>query len=324
MTTLLITGADGFVGRPLCALALQRGFAVRGAVRALPSDATQLAGLEAVTWLACGDLAAKPDWSEALAGADAVIHLAGRAHVLQESAANAVAMTRCVNVEGTQRLAEAMLAGATRRIVYVSSAHVHGRETDGAPIDERSPPCPQNAYARSKWDAEEALRALIPSGLELVVVRPVLIYGPGAKGNLRRLMHWVARGWPLPLAGIRNARSLLALDSLCELLLACATRPDAAGETFVAADAEALSTPELVRVLAGAMGRPVRLWRAPQFLLRAALWLAGRLRTWEQLTGSLVVDAARSRAWLGQSQAPDPRLGLAEMARAFLREQGGA
>ncbi len=326
MATLLITGADGFVGRHLCAAALLQGWTVRGAVRALPAnseDAPGAAALQDVCWEACGEVGPDTNWAPLLADVDAVVHLAGRAHVLRETEADPETAYRAVNVAGTRRLAEAMLACGVRRLVFASSIGVHGSGTDDTPIHEDSPPRPHNAYTRSKWAAEQALHALSGAGLEPVIVRPALVYGPGVKGNLRRLLRWIDRGLPLPLWGVRNARSLAGVSNLADLLLHCAKEPAASNETFVAADSTALSTPELVRTLAAHMGRPARLVRAPPRMTGAVLHLLGYGLPWRQLTGSLVVDATKSRDFFHRDDPRPTDAGLAEMARWY-REQARA
>lgn len=322
MTTLLITGADGFVGRHLCAAALRAGHAVRGAVRAAPAGAPSppVAGVE---WLPVGDLERGPDWGGALAGVDAVVHLAGRAHVPSRSGPETLQAYRDVNVTPTRQLAEAMHARGVRRLVFVSTVLVHGQVSGASPFAEDAPPRPGRAYARTKWEAEEWLRGPGTAGLDPVIVRPVLVYGPGVKGNLRRLLRWLAQGWPLPLAGIHNARSLVDVEQLCALLLACAMRPDAAGRVFLAADTLPLSTPEMVRSLATGLGRPARLFRLPGPLLRATLQTAGLGHTWTQLAGTLVADGSAARSWMGSAPEADPRSGLAAMARAFLHGEEG-
>ena len=320
MRKLLITGADGFVGRHLGAAALARGMSVRGAVRQLPA-----AGLDApwaevsgrIEPVAVGDIGGNADWTGVLAGIETVVHLAGRAHILRETAADPVAAMRRIIVEGTRRLAEAMLDSAARRLVFVSSIHVLGNATQGTPLDERSPPCPHNAYAHSKWEAEQILGTFAQKGLEVVVARPALVYGPGVKGNLLRLLRLIERGLPLPVGGVRNARSLIGVTNLCDLLLHCATDPRAAGETFVAADAVSLSTPTLVRTIARAMGRPARLLWAPPRLIAALLAPMGYGHAWQQLTGSLEVDATKSRAFFGRADPVSTEDGLAEMARWY-------
>jgi nucleoside-diphosphate-sugar epimerase len=324
MPTLLITGADGFIGQQLCALALQRGYAVRGAVRRLNAAGLPQHWSEApaqVEWLGCGEVGPETDWSAAVAGVDAIVHLAGRAHILRETAADPEAAARAVNVGGAQSLAESALRADAPRIVFLSSIHVHGDRSTVVAVDETAPIRPHNAYARSKWDAEQVLAALRGQGLRDTVIRPCLVHGPGAKGNLRRLMGALARGWPLPLGAVRNARSLVGVMNLCDLILHCVNEPRTIHETFVAADEPPLSTPALVQALADGMGRRAHLLRVPPALMGAALGVAGMSHAWCQLSGSLVVNAAKSRAFCPRSDPVPLHTGLAEMARAYLAER---
>jgi nucleoside-diphosphate-sugar epimerase len=177
---------------------------------------------------------------------------------------------------------------------------VNGERTTVRPFTEADPPAPEDDYGRSKWEAESVTRQVASgTGLELVVVRPCLVYGPGVKGNLRALLAALARGVPLPLGSVRNRRSLVGLDNLCGLLVRCVEQAAAAGESFLAADGEDLSTPEMVRALATGIGRPARLFPVPVPLLEAAGALAGRREAVERLTGSLQLDAGKARRVLG-------------------------
>ena len=320
MPTLLVTGANGFIGSHLCAEALARGMIVRGAVRKMPAAGDSprwVRGLTDSGLVAVGDIDGGTDWTGALTGVDMVVHLAGRAHVIHERHPDPEAAFRAVNVQGTRRLAEAMLSSGVRRLVFVSTIGVHGASTAGPPINESTPIRPHSAYANSKWEAEQVLGELAPQGLEVSVVRPALVYGPGVKGNLLRLLRLIDRGLPLPLGGIRNARSLLGVTNLCDLLLRCASDPRAAGETFVAADATPLSTPALVRTLARAMERPALLFWAPPRLLGVLLSLAGYGHSWQQLAGSLEVDAGKSRRFFDRGDPLPAAAGLAAMVRWY-------
>jgi nucleoside-diphosphate-sugar epimerase len=289
---VLVTGADGFIGRALGPALEASGYQVRAAVRTAGS-----APGEAVV---VGDIGPATDWREALRGADAVIHLAARVHVMRERASDPLAAFRHTNVEGTAQLARAAAAAGVRRLVYVSSVKVNGERTTVRPFTEADPPAPEDDYGRSKWEAESVTRQVASgTGLELVVVRPCLVYGPGVKGNLRALLAALARGVPLPLGSVRNRRSLVGLDNLCGLLVRCVEQAAAAGESFLAADGEDLSTPEMVRALATGIGRPARLFPVPVPLLEAAGALAGRREAVERLTGSLQLDAGKARRVLG-------------------------
>jgi UDP-glucose 4-epimerase len=246
-----------------------------------------------------GDIGAETDWGPALAGIDVVIHLAGRVHVLREPPGDALARFRAVNVAGTRRLAESASCAGVRRIVYVSSIKVNGESTSVTPFKETDAPGPLDPYGVSKWEAEEALRAMAErSGLEVVIVRPPLVYGPGVGGNLRALLRAIDRGIPLPLGGVRNRRSLVGLDNLGDLLVRCTQSAAAAGETLLAADGEDVCTPDLVRYLAVGVGKPARLFSVPEALVTGAAALLGRQDAIARLWGSLQIDASKARSLL--------------------------
>jgi len=296
---ILVTGATGFVGRALCRQAVQREAPVIGCCRCrtgIPEDLNQ-----AMSWRVSGDLAEIDDWMPLLQGVDAIIHLAARVHVMQEQAGDPEQAYRRTNVEATLALARAAVAAGVRRFVYVSTIKVHGestgRDSAGAwrRFDERSPLQPAEPYARSKAAAEQGLRELAAGpGLELVIVRPPLVYGPGVGANFARLMGWVRSGIPLPLAAIDNLRSLVYVENLADFLLLCATSPAAAGERFVISDTD-VSTPGLIRAIATAMGRPARLFPVPVALLRLLGRLSGRLLSVQRLCESLAVDPSHCR-----------------------------
>lgn len=291
---VLVTGADGFVGSALCPALEHAGHRVRRAVR-------RITGHAAHDTIAVGDIGSSTDWSTALAGIDTVIHLAGRAHVMHERLdAEAVrAAYFSINAEGTQALARAGAAAGVRRLVFVSSIKVNGEATTAMPYREVDTPHPLDDYGRSKLDAERRLAAIgRETGLEHVVVRPPLIYGPGVKGNLARLIDIVARGIPLPFGAIDNRRSLVGVTNLASALQTCAEHPAAAGKTFLVSDGRDVSTADLVRMIADALHCPARLIPVPAAWLRglAALTGSGALA---RLTGSLQIDSSAIRACTG-------------------------
>lgn len=292
---VLVTGATGLVGRAVAEQLLLEKRAVRIAVR---NPGAKLNQAEVV---AVGDIGAKTDWTSALEGVDCVIHCAARAHVLRDESPDPSAAYREVNVEGTRRLAEQASTYGARRFVFVSSVKVNGERTEpGMPFTFADPAGPEDAYGRSKWEAEQALYDLgTRAGLEVVIVRPPLVYGPQAKGNFARLVGLVKRGIPLPLGAVNNQRSLVALDNLVDLLIRCIDHPAAPGQTFMVSDGEDLSTQELVRRQAKAMGRPVRLVPVPVGLLKAAGRLTGKSMEVERLVGSLQVDISHTKKILG-------------------------
>ena len=305
MTRVLVTGANGFIGRALTETLAGRGLAVRAAVRspaALPGEVRTV-----------GEIGPYTEWRRVLAHVDAVVHLAARVHVIRETAADPLAAYRAVNVAGTARLAHECAAARVPRLVFVSSIKVNGERTRGWPFTETDPPAPEDPYGVTKLEAEEELRSIAAgTGLEIVVVRPCLVYGPGVGGNLARLMRAIERGVPLPIASVRNRRSLIGLANLCDLLARCATDPRAAGETLLAADGQDLSTPQLARALAEGIGRPARLLPVPPRLLELAARLAGAKAAYERLCGSLEVDGSKARRLLDWEPPVTPEDGLRE------------
>lgn len=291
----LVTGADGFVGKPLCAELLRRGQFARAAVRATdaPTGNTE--------WTAVGSIDGATDWAMALRGVGVVVHLAARVHVMRDTAADPLAEFLKVNLHGTTNLARQAARAGVRRLVYVSSIKVNGEETrDGQKFSEADPPAPQDSYAVSKWEAEQALQRIAQeTGLEVVVVRPPLVYGPGVRGNFAQMLNVVAKRIPLPFASVRNSRSLIYVGNLADALIACATHPAAAGQTYLVCDGEDISTPDLLRQLAAGMGLSSRLLPCSPALLRLAGKLTGKSQQMERLLGSLQIDSDKICRELG-------------------------
>lgn len=288
-----VTGASGFVGQALVTHLRRQGREVRELVRtAAPGSTGQVA---------VGDIGGATDWARALEGLACVVHCAARVHVMRESAADPLAAFRQVNVEGTRRLARQAARAGVRRLVFLSTVKVHGESTQpGRPWTATDAAHPQDAYGVSKWEAEQALWAeAADSKLEVVVVRPPLVYGPGVRANMERLRRLVARGIPLPLGGVDNRRSLVSLDNLVDMLACCIDHAHAPGHRFLVSDGQDLSTPDLVRAMASAMNRPARLLPVPAAWLRLAGRLTGRSAEVERLVGSLQVDLGPTRAALG-------------------------
>ncbi len=302
---ILVTGAGGFVGAALVPALAAAGHAVVRVARKATAP---------------GDLAVPEllDWhptSQELAGIDCVIHLAARTHVMRDAAADPLAAYRALNVGVTARLAEAAAAAGVRRFVFMSSIKVNGEATHGQPFTTDDAPQPEDAYGISKREAEDALRAIARrTGLEVVVLRPPLVYGPGVKGNLLALMRAIDRGLPLPLGAIANRRSLVGIDNLISAIALAATHPAAAGHTYLVSDGEDLSTPQLARLIAAGLGRRARLVPVPVALLRFTGRLTGKTAAIDRLAGSLEVDAGALRRELGWSPAVSPAAGLARMA----------
>jgi nucleoside-diphosphate-sugar epimerase len=296
MSRVLVTGATGFVGSVLCEALAQAGHEVRGALRTERAVPTAIAEKVIV-----GDINSTTDWRRALHGVDCVIHAAARSHVLRPArdSANLYVET---NEHGTQRLANAAAQMQVKRFIYLSSIKVNGEETRAHAYTPHDEPHPQDDYGLSKWHAEQHVTAAAAdSGMQAVIVRPPLVYGPRVRANFLRLLGWVEHGWPLPLGAVRNARSLVNVWNLCDFLLLLLTHPQAPGRTWLVSDGEDLSTPDLMRRIGAAMGRRVRLPAVPVALLQLSAGLLGRRGELARLCGSLAVDITQSRAELGWS-----------------------
>jgi nucleoside-diphosphate-sugar epimerase len=310
-TRVLVTGANGFVGGVLCTRLAELGYIVRRSTRNLSSAS----GLDTV---ATGELGPGTDWSRALTGISVVFHLAARTHVLHETSRDPWAEFRRINVEGTRAVAQAAVHAGVRRIVFLSSIKVTGERTDDRPFSEDTPPQPEDVYGVSKWEAEQALCAAArDTNLETVILRPPLVYGPGVKGNFLRLMHWVARGLPLPLASISNRRSLIYVANLADALIAACTSPAASGKTYLVSDNEDVSTPYLMQSLATAMQVRPRLFACPAALLMAGASALGRREEMRRLTGSLHIDNSRIRSDLDWKPRFQLAQGLAQTAQWY-------
>ena len=308
-TKFLITGANGFVGKALCAELLRQGQSVRAAVR---SANTPIENLEVA---AVGSINGETDWTDALRGVDVVIHLAARAHVMRENAENPLEEFRKVNVAGTERLARMAAQAGVKRFVFLSSIKVNGEETGAIPFSEQNAPAPQDPYAISKWEVEQALhRIAAETGMEVVVLRCPLVYGPGVKGNFLRLMQAVDRGIPLPLALADNRRSLIYLGNLTGAIMACRERREAAGKTYLVSDGENVSTAQLITQMAQALGKPARLWPCPVGLIKFAGKVTGKSGEVARLLGSLCIDSSKIRRELGWASPYTLKQGLRETA----------
>ncbi|MBI4656296.1 MAG: SDR family oxidoreductase [Elusimicrobia bacterium] len=296
MGNMLITGVTGFVGRPLCTKLLAESWKVRGAVWRDESAGSIPAGIDAVLIDSIGP---DTDWTQALAGIGTVVHLAARVHVMNETAEEPLVAYRRVNVAGTERLARMAAVNGVKRLVFLSSVKVHGEETSRR-YTEKDCPSPLDPYGVSKLEAEDILKRIAgETGFELVIIRSPLVYGPGVKANFYRLLNIVEHGLPLPLASINNARSLIFLGNLVDVISVCATHIRAAGQTFLVSDGEDVSTPELIRRIAAALGRPARLLPFPPVVMSLVGKLTGKTAVMERLLGSLAVDSSKIRSELG-------------------------
>ena len=314
---IAVTGAAGFIGGALVKALSTRGLPARGLVRSRNSLSRSSNPHENFI---VGDIHAGTDWSHGLSDVDCVIHCAARAHIMRETASNALAAYRAVNVAGTRHLAEQAAALDVKRLVYLSSVKVNGENTEaGARFAHNDKPMPEDAYGISKREAEQALREVSArTGLEVVIVRPPLVYGPGAKGNFRRLLRLAASGVPLPLGAIRNQRSLVGLDNLVDLLIRCVDHSAAVGQTFLVSDDHDLSTPALIRGLRRALGKSPRLLPVPPSVLRLAGRITGRAAEVERLIGSLQVHITHTREVLGWTPPVSVDEGLRTTAKWYL------
>ncbi len=294
---VLVTGASGFVGAAVVARLSADGVPVRASLRRPAARAFDVA----VESVSVGAIDATTDWRAALDGVGAVVHCAARVHHRRDTAADPLMAFRAVNRDGTARLARQAAEAGVRRFVCISSIGVNGAETFGTPFRADDTPAPRSPYAVSKHEAEaELARIAAATSLEVVLIRPPLVYGPGAPGNFATLLRALERGWPLPLGAIRNRRSFVAIGNLVDLIVLTLGHPAASGQTFLVSDGEDLSTTGLLRRTAAALGTPARLLPFPQAAVRRGLIWAGRAELGQRLCGSLEVDiraTCRQLAW---------------------------
>lgn len=316
MSRALVTGARGFVGQPLCEEMLRRGWQALAAVRA-PCQLPPGVELETV-----GAIDGETNWSDALRGVDVIVHLAARVHIMRDKATDPLTEFRAVNVTAALNLARQAAETGVQRFIYLSSVKVNGEQTlPGQPFTEEDVSVPFDPYGLSKYEAEEGLRTLArQTGMEVVIIRPPLVYGPGVKANFLHMVRWLHKEVPLPLGSLNNLRSLVALDNLIDLVITCLDHPAAANQTFLVSDGEDLSTTGLLRRMAHALGRPARLMPMPAFLLEAVAALLGRRDMAQRLCGSLQVDISKARTLLGWNPPLSVDEGLCRVAQWFLYE----
>jgi nucleoside-diphosphate-sugar epimerase len=313
----LVTGGSGFVGKPLCKELLGQGWQVVAAARSHYCQSPP--GLEMAV---VGAIGGETNWTDALRGTDVVIHLAARVHIMRDEAADPLAEFRVVNVQGTLTLARQAAKAGVRRFIYLSSIKVNGEQTlPGQAFTEQDMPAPLDPYAISKYEAEEGLLKLAQqTGMEVVIIRPPLVYGAGVKANFLNMMRWLHKGVPLPFASINNRRSLVALDNLLDLIVVCLDHPAAVNQIFLVSDGEDLSTAELLHRMGVALGRPARLMPMPPSLLEAVAALLGKRDMAQRLCGSLQVDISKARTLLGWNPPISVDEGLRWTAQGFLHE----
>ena len=299
--TVLVTGATGFIGTRLTSLLLSRRVEVRqDVVIGCISDVT--------------------DWAQSLRGVDAIVHLAARVHVMKDQSDNPLAEFRRVNVAGTLNLAHQAAAAGVKRFIFISSIKVNGEQTQkGRPFTEKDIANPLDNYGTSKHEAEEGLRLIAKdTGIEVVIIRPVLVYGPGVKGNFLSMLFWLRKGIPLPFGSISNARSLVALDNLVDLIITCLHHPAAANQTFFVSDGEDISTTQLLQYTALAMGVSSRLVPVPALMIEVAAKLLGKGEVAQRLCGNLQVDINKARRLLGWVPPISVKEGLRRVVKGYL------
>lgn len=315
---VLITGASGFIGRCLVATLVAAGADVKAAIR----NSAVSSAIHGAELVVVGNIDATTDWKVALNGVNCVVHLAARVHVMQDNEKDLLAEFQRVNVLGTMQLARQAVDFGVSRFVFISSVGVNGAETFGDPFTVDDAAVPHSAYAQSKYEAELELKLLSDqTGLEVVIIRSPLVYGPNAPGNFGSLQRWLERGLPLPLGAIYNKRSLVELNNLVDLIIKCTVHSAAANQTFLVSDGEDISTSELIRRIGNAIDRPAWLISIPASWLKFAAAVIGKRDVAQRLCGSLQVDIAKTRRVLGWTAPLSVDAGLALVAEDFLRLQ---
>ncbi len=290
MLNIAVTGASGFVGRQLCSELVLRGCKVTAFTRDLRNQ------LDNIDYHMIEDIVADTKWGSALDKVDVLIHLAARVHVMHDVATNPLQSFLDVNLHATVHLAKAAAAAGVKRFVYASSIKVNGEFTQNEPFSEQDAANPQDAYAVSKWEAEKALREIEKeTGMQVVILRPPLIYGPNVKANFASLLKLVDKGMLLPLASINNKRSLIYLGNFVDAIITCAQHPKAAGNTYLVSDGEDISMPQLIRKIAYSLNRPSRLFSFPVSIMYIIAKLAGKSSSLQRITQSLAIDGSKIR-----------------------------
>jgi len=313
--TILVTGANGFVGSPLCASLSKNGTAVRSAVRTLSSHSDRVEAVEV------GSLSSKTDWTIPLKSINQVVHLAARVHVMNDQSADPLEEFRKVNVDATIHLAKQAAAAGVKRFIYLSSIKVNGESTElRLPFTADDTPRPQDPYGVSKYEAERELRTIAEqTGMEVVIIRPPLVYGPGVKANFASMLQIIQRGVPLPLASVTdNRRSLVALDNLVDLIVTCITHPAAANQIFLVSDDEDVSTAGLLRRIGLALNKPAKLFYVPKLLLQLGATLFNKSEIYQRLCGSLQVDITKTKELLNWKPPLSVDQGLRQVIKGQL------
>ena len=315
---IMVTGVNGFIGCTLCKTLSQKKFTVNGILRSPNTAGSQ--SIAGINYLSVGDIGAQTDWSTTLLGMNCVIHTAARAHIMNENKADALAAYRSINVEGTRNLAKQAANAGVSRFVYLSSIKVNGEQTFfGNRFCSGDDAFPEDAHGISKWEAEQALHEVSAStAMEVVIIRPPLVYGPGVKGNFLSMLRWLNRGIPLPLGSIHNQRSLVGIDNLVDIIINCIDNPEAANKTFLVSDGEDLSTTELLLRLGTALNKSTRLLPVTASVLEITAQLFGKKAVTRRLLGNLQVDISKTKEVLNWSPPVSVDEGLQKTADWFL------
>jgi nucleoside-diphosphate-sugar epimerase len=312
-TNILLTGATGFVGQALLKQLLKSG------VHCVTATVRTSIGFDSCEVVPVGDIDNTTEWSNALTNQQVVIHAAARAHIMKDEMSDPLAEYRRVNVGGTLNLARQAATAGVKRFIFMSSVKVNGEQTPlGQPFRADDMATPEDAYGISKWEAEQGLNTIaVETGMEVVIVRPPLVYGPNVKGNFDNMIRLVEKGLPLPLGAIHNQRSLVALDNLVDFIITCIDHPAASNQVFLAGDGQDLSTTELLRGVAKAAGKPSRLIPIPSSLLMFIATFLGKKAVAQRLLGSLQVDISKARELLGW----EPPISVEEgFRRCFIKD----
>jgi len=313
---LLLTGSTGFVGKSLTHKLIMEAHDLIAPVRSME----HLSKHKCLKYVEITDLQNDVDWMPVLEDIEVILHLASRVHVMKESASEPLKEFRKVNLDGTMSLARQAVKAGVKRFIFISSIKVNGEATTpDKPFTAADLPKPIDPYAISKAETEQALLELSESsGLEVVIIRPVLVYGPGVKANFRSLINYVNKGIPLPLGLIQNKRSLVALDNLVDLIITCIDHPAAVNQVFLISDGDDLSTTCLLQKVGKALDRPARLLPVPGQLIRLLATLIGKRNVSQRLLGSLQVDISKTRELLGWEPPVSVDEALKETAQSFL------
>jgi len=307
---ILVTGANGFIGSNLCVFLKEKGYSVRAAIR---NNVCDISGVD--EYIQVGDINELTDWQQALDGRDAVVHLAARVHIMNDSMVDSLDAFRKVNVFGVERLARMAVRAGVKRFIFISSVKVNG---EGAlrPYTENDLPEPQDAYGISKMEAEQALACVaVETGLQTVILRLPLVYGSGVKANFKNLIKII--GFPLPFKDINNQRSFIYLGNLVDAISTCIIHPKAVGETFMVSDGQDISTPDLIKMIASARNKKPILFSLHPGILNTLCRIAGKAKEMEKLTGSLLVDSSKIRNLLGWKPPFTLEEGITETLKHF-------